>query len=69
LIRGGKMESLFYIDLKDKFTLVNALVAYKLNADEKERKRADELLRRVLGSGEEFKCSQLKLERVKRAYA
>lgn len=44
------MESLFYVDLKDKFTLVNALVAYKLNADEKESKRADELLRRVLGA-------------------
>ncbi|SFP61396.1 hypothetical protein [Hydrogenimonas thermophila] len=64
------MESIFYIDLKDKFTLVNALVAYKLNADEKERKRADELLRRVLGSGENFtKNSQLKVERLNGAYA
>jgi len=59
------MQSIFYIDLKDKFTLVNALVAYKLNADEKEKKRADELLRRVLGSGENFtKNSQLKVERL-----
>ena len=60
------MESVLLIDLKDKFTLVNALVAYKLDADEKEKKRADELLRRILGSDENFiKNSQLKVERIK----
>ena len=60
------MESVILIDVKDKFTLVNALVAYKLDADEKEKKRADELLRRILGSDENFtKNSQLKVERIK----